>query len=94
MTNFAKDKLRSFIERVERLEEQKAAIAADIREIYSQAKGHGYSTKIMRKVVARRKLDAAKREEEDTLMALYQSALEAPPPSRAAPVVQLREAAE
>jgi len=73
--NFAKDQLRSLVERVERLEEEKTALAGDIREVYAEAKGHGFDTKIMRKVVALRKMDNSEREEQDTLLDLYMSAL-------------------
>lgn len=74
-SGFAKEHLKSFIERVERLEEEKAAMASDIREVYSEAKGQGFDTKIMRKVVALRKLDTADRQEQDAILDLYMSAL-------------------
>jgi uncharacterized protein (UPF0335 family) len=74
--NFAGQQLRSLIERVERVEEERAALGADIREIYAEAKGHGFDTKIMRQVVRLRKLDASEREERDTLIELYMSAFE------------------
>jgi uncharacterized protein (UPF0335 family) len=74
-SGFAKDRLKSFIERVERLEEEKAALSADIREVYSEAKGEGFDTKIMRKVVGLRKLDTAERQEQDAILDLYLSAL-------------------
>jgi len=74
-TGFAEAKLRSFIERIERLEEEKAALAADIREVYSEAKGHGFDTKIMRQVVRMRKLDKADRQEQEAVLDLYLSAL-------------------
>ena len=73
---FAADQLRSFIERVERLEEEKAALVSDIRAVYAEAKGHGFDTQIMRMVVKLRKLDAAVREEQFALLDLYLSALE------------------
>lgn len=73
--NFAKDQLRSLIERIERLEEEKAALSGDIREVYSEAKGHGFDTKIVKQVVALRKLDTTEREERDALLDLYFSAL-------------------
>ena len=73
--NFAKDQLKSLVERVERLEEEKTALSGDIREVYAEAKGHGFDTKIMRKVVALRKLDSGEREEQDSLLDLYMSAL-------------------
>jgi len=62
-TTFAHGQLKAFIERIERLEEEKATIAQDIREIYAEAKANGFDTKIMRKVVALRKKEAAEREE-------------------------------
>jgi uncharacterized protein (UPF0335 family) len=74
-TNFAQGQLKSFIERIERLEEEKKAIAADIKEVYAEAKGTGFDTKIMRKVVSLRKKDAAERQEEEAILDLYLSAL-------------------
>jgi uncharacterized protein (UPF0335 family) len=74
-TNFAQGQLKSFIERIERLEEEKNAIAADIKEVYAEAKGTGFDTKIMRKVVSLRKKDAAERQEEEAILDLYLSAL-------------------
>jgi uncharacterized protein (UPF0335 family) len=74
-SGFAKEHLKSFIERIERLEEEKAALAADIREVYSEAKGTGFDTKIMRQVVRLRKLDTADRQEQDAILDLYMSAL-------------------
>jgi len=74
-SGFAKDHLKSFIERIERLEEEKAALAADIREVYSEAKGTGFDTKIMRKVIALRKLDTADRQEQEAILELYKGAL-------------------
>jgi uncharacterized protein (UPF0335 family) len=72
---FAKDHLKSFIERIERLEEEKAALAADIREVYSEAKGTGFDVKIMRQVVRLRKMETADRQEQDAILDLYLSAL-------------------
>lgn len=74
-SGFAEGKLRSFIERIERLEEEKAALAADIREIYSEAKGQGFDTKIMRQVVRIRRLDRAERQEQEAILDLYLTAL-------------------
>jgi uncharacterized protein (UPF0335 family) len=74
-SGFAKDQLRSFIERIERLEEERAALSADIREVYSEAKGTGFDTKAMRQVVRLRKLDTADRQEQEALLDLYLSAL-------------------
>lgn len=70
-----KDKLKSLIQRIERLEEERAALAADIREIYAEAKGSGFDPKIMRKVVRIRKMDAADRSTEEELLDLYLSAV-------------------
>ncbi len=74
-SGFAKEQLRSLIERVERLEEEKAALVADIREVYSEAKGHGFDTKIMRQVVRLRRLDRADRQEQEAILDLYLGAL-------------------
>jgi uncharacterized protein (UPF0335 family) len=71
----AQGKLKSLIERIERLEEDKAAVMTDLKEVYSEAKGEGFDVKIIRKVVRLRKADAAKREEEDALVELYISAI-------------------
>ena len=72
---FAKDQLRSIVERIERLEEEKAALTADIREVYSEAKGNGFDTKIIRQVVRLRKLDRADRQEQEAILDLYLAAL-------------------
>ena len=69
------EQLRSYIERIERLEEEKAALTADIREVYAEAKGNGFDTKIMRQVVRLRKMDSADREEQEELLDLYKRAL-------------------
>ncbi|MDJ0948991.1 MAG: DUF2312 domain-containing protein [Alphaproteobacteria bacterium] len=71
----AADALRSYIERIERLEEEKAALAADIREVYAQAKGDGFDPKIMRQVYRIRKMDSADREEQEHLLEIYKRAL-------------------
>ena len=71
----AADRLKSFIERIERLEEEKAAIAGDIREVYSEAKSTGFETKIMRQVIRLRKKDIAERQEEEAILDLYMHAL-------------------
>lgn len=68
--------LKSFIERVERLEDEKSALAADIREVYAEAKGEGFDTKIMRQVVRRRRMDKADRDEQDAIRELYEGTLE------------------
>lgn len=74
-THITKEQLKSYIERIERLEEEKAALATDVREVYAEAKANGYDTKVMRKVISLRKVDAAEREEQDQLLELYQQAL-------------------
>ena len=71
----AQGKLKSLIERIERLEEDKAAVASDLKEVYAEAKGEGFDTKIIRKVVRLRKADAAKRSEEEALIELYITAI-------------------
>ena len=71
----AGDQLRSYIERIERLEDEKAALAADIREIYSEAKGNGFDVKIMRQIIRLRKLDRDDRQEQEELLQLYQHAI-------------------
>jgi len=72
---FAAGQLKSLIERVERLEEEKAALTADIREIYAEAKGHGFDTKVLRQVVRMRRVDKAERQEQEAVLDLYLSAL-------------------
>lgn len=72
----AQTQLKTILERIERLEEDKAAIMADLKEVYAEAKGNGFDTKIIRKVVRLRKMDRAKRQEEDALVDLYLSAVE------------------
>ncbi|MEQ9813061.1 MAG: DUF2312 domain-containing protein [Azospirillaceae bacterium] len=71
----AGDQLRSFIERIERMEEEKAALTADIREIYAEAKARGFDTKVMRQVVKLRKMETADRREQEELLELYLGAL-------------------
>lgn len=71
----AQDQLKAFIERIERLEEEKAAIAGDIKEVYAEAKGNGFDTKVLRKIVSIRKQDQNERMEQEALLELYLSAL-------------------
>ena len=71
----ARDQLRAFIERIERLEEEKANLLADIREVYAEAKAMGFDPKIMRKVISLRKMDVEKRQEEDFVLDTYLNAL-------------------
>ena len=75
VTTVAADRLRSFIERVERLEVEKATIMNDIKEVYAEAKGEGYDAKTLRQVVRIRKMDRADRQEQEALLDLYLSAL-------------------
>ena len=75
LNSTAQGKLKSIIERIERLEEDKAAVANDLKEVYAEAKGEGFDTKILRKVVRLRKQDIAKRQEEEALIDLYISAI-------------------
>ena len=72
---FAPDRLRSFIERIERLEQEKQDLAADIREVYSEAKGVGFDPKIMRQVARLRKLDDNDRRELEMVLDTYMHAL-------------------
>ncbi len=71
----AQDQIRAFIERIERMEEEKQAIADDIKEIYAEAKGNGFDTKVLRQIVRIRKQDAAERLEQEALLELYMAAL-------------------
>jgi uncharacterized protein (UPF0335 family) len=71
----AADQLRSLIERIERLEEEKAVLAIDIREVYAEAKGTGFDPKIMRQVVRLRKMESADRQEQEALLELYMVAV-------------------
>ena len=73
--NVAADQLRLFIERIERLEEEKKGIADDVRDVYAEAKSNGYDTKTMRKIVALRKMDSHVRQEADALLDTYRNAL-------------------
>jgi uncharacterized protein (UPF0335 family) len=78
----ARDQLRAFVERIERLEEEKKTIADDIKDVYGEAKGMGFDTKILKKVIALRKKDEQERMEEDAILDTYLHALgmvEAPP---------------
>ena len=67
--------LRAFIERIERLEEEKRATAEDIKDIYAEAKGTGFDAKIIRKIVSLRRQDVRKRKEEEEILDVYMSAL-------------------
>jgi uncharacterized protein (UPF0335 family) len=74
-SGIAADRLRSFIERIERLEEEKAVIAGDVKEVYSEAKSSGFDAKIMRQIVRMRKMDAQARAEQEQLLDVYKQAL-------------------
>jgi uncharacterized protein (UPF0335 family) len=74
-TSFAQGQLKSLVERIERLEEEKKTIAGDIKEVYAEAKANGFDTKILRKVISIRKKDLNEREEEEAILDLYMSAL-------------------
>ena len=69
------DRLKSFVERIEKLEEERHAIGGDIRDVYSEAKGTGYDVKTMRKIISIRKQDAAERDEQEQLLDVYKHAL-------------------
>ena len=71
----AGDQLKAFIERLELLEEEKAGIAGDIKDIYAEAKGNGFDTKAIRKIIALRKRAYAERQEEEAILELYMQAL-------------------
>jgi len=71
----ASKQLKSFVERIERLEEEKKGIADDIRDVFAEAKGQGFDTKVMRQVIRLRKKDVAERQEEEALLDLYMHAL-------------------
>lgn len=73
--SIAGERLRSFIQRVERLEEEKQALSDDIREVYAEAKANGFDPKIMREVVRLRRLESAERQEHDALLETYLAAL-------------------
>ena len=71
----AQGQLKSIIERIERLEVEKAEVAEQIKDVFAEAKGNGFDVKVLRKVVRLRKQDKAKRQEEDAILDLYLSAL-------------------
>ena len=75
LSGHAQGQLKTIIERIERLEEDKANVAADLKEVYAEAKGNGFDTKILRKVIRYRKQDRAKAMEEEALLDLYLSAI-------------------
>ena len=71
----AQDQIKAFIERIERLEEEKASIAGDIKEVYAEAKGNGFDTKVLRKIIQIRRQDHNQRMEMEALLELYMTAL-------------------
>ena len=73
--SFAADQLKSFVERIERLEEEKKALSDDIKDVYGEAKANGFDVKILRQVVSLRKQDADERQEQQTILDLYLAAL-------------------
>ena len=75
LTASAQGRLRTIVERIGRLEDDKQAVQADIKEVYAEAKGEGYDVKVLRKVVRLIQQDKAKRQEEDAITDLYMSAL-------------------
>ena len=75
VAGIAGERLKSFIERIERLEEEKKALSADIKEVYAEAQGSGFDTKIMRQVIRLRRLDQDDLDEQETLLDIYKRAL-------------------
>jgi uncharacterized protein (UPF0335 family) len=71
----AGDRLRSIIERIERLEEEKKTLSSDIKDVYAEAKGAGFDVKILRKLISLRRLEAQEREEMDEILTLYMRAI-------------------
>ena len=71
----ASERLQSFVERLERLEDEKAALSEDVKEVYSEAKSGGFDIKIMRQIVRLRKMNSADRREQEELLDLYKNAL-------------------
>ena len=74
-TRFAKDQLKAVVERVERLEEEKKALSDDIRDVYAEAKGHGFDVKALRTIVKLRKQDTDERKEQEAILETYMHAL-------------------
>jgi uncharacterized protein (UPF0335 family) len=74
-SGFAADQLKTFVARIERLEEEKAALGEDIKEVFSEAKGAGFDTKAIRRLIRLRKLDKAELQEQQAMDELYMSAL-------------------
>jgi len=76
VVGIATDRLRSLVERIENLEEEKANISSDIKEIYAEAKGTGFDTKIIRMIIQLRKMDQTDRQEQEQILGLYKRALD------------------
>lgn len=74
-TTFAREQLKTIVERIERLEEEKKSIAEDIRDVFGEAKANGFDTKVLRQVIRLRKQDLAERQEQETVLDLYLHAL-------------------
>ena len=74
-TGVAAEELKQFVERIERLEEEKAGIAGDIKDVFAEMKGRGFDTKAVRKIISIRKKDHAERQEEEAILELYMQAL-------------------
>ena len=89
----AAGQLRSFIERIERLEEEKKGISDDIRDVFAEAKGNGFDTKVMRQVIRLRKKEPAERQEEEAILDLYLHALGMAPSADLTGAPESREAA-
>jgi len=69
------ERLRSFVKRIEKLDEDKAAVGEDLKEVYSEAKGAGFDTKIIRKIISLRRMELDQRREQEELLELYMAAL-------------------
>lgn len=74
-TGVAAQELKSFVERIERLEEEKKGLADDIRDVFAEAKGRGFDTKALRQIIKLRKQDKAERDEQEAILDLYMQAL-------------------
>lgn len=73
--NFASERLKALIERIERLEQEKSDLASDIRDVYAEAKSTGFEPKVIRQIVRLRKMDSNDRQEQEDLLDLYMSSL-------------------
>ena len=76
INTFPSDRLRSFVERIERLDDEKKALTDDMREVFSEAKGSGFDTRILRQIIKLRKMNADERGEMEAVLSLYKQALE------------------